>query len=134
MGSKSEAKKWLRQAQADLKAAGDSLKAANYEWSCFQSQQSAEKALKAYLYSLGFTSELTHSAKLLVNKCLKKEKSFLKVKEAASWLDNYYIPTRYPNGLDADVAPADYYEKEDATRCIKYAISILGIVKKYIKI
>lgn len=134
MGSKSEAKKWLRQAEADLKAAGNSLKTLSYEWSCFQSQQSSEKALKAYLYSLGFTSEITHSAKLLVNKCIKKEKAFLKVKESASWLDSYYIPTRYPNGLDAEVAPVDYYEKEDARKCIKYATSILNIVKRYIKI
>jgi HEPN domain-containing protein len=39
--------KWLKQAEADLKAAKDSLNDENYEWSCFQSQQSGEKALKA---------------------------------------------------------------------------------------
>jgi len=27
--------KWLKQAEADLKAAKDSLKDSNYEWSCF---------------------------------------------------------------------------------------------------
>ena len=42
--------KWMKQAEADLKAARDSFEASNYEWSCFQSQQSGEKALKAYLY------------------------------------------------------------------------------------
>lgn len=47
-----EAKKWLRQAEADLKACRDNLKDGNFEWSCFQTQQSAEKALKAYLYNL----------------------------------------------------------------------------------
>lgn len=36
--------KWLKQAEADLKAAKDSLEDRNYEWSCFQSQQSGEKA------------------------------------------------------------------------------------------
>ena len=44
-----EAKRWLRQSEADLKAAKDSLKDSNFEWSCFQAQQSAEKSLKAYL-------------------------------------------------------------------------------------
>ena len=44
-------KDWLEQAKWDLKAAKDSLKAENYEWSCFQSQQAAEKSLKAYLGS-----------------------------------------------------------------------------------
>jgi HEPN domain-containing protein len=134
MGAKSEAKKWLRQAEADLKAAKDSLAAKNYEWACFQSQQSGEKALKAYLYSLGYTSELTHSAKLLVNSCLKKEKGFARLKPAASLLDNYYLPTRYPNGLDAEVAPADYYELEDAKKCLSSATLILHSVRKYIKI
>ncbi|MBI5245373.1 MAG: HEPN domain-containing protein [Elusimicrobia bacterium] len=134
MGSENEARRWLRQSEADLKAARDSFKARNYEWSCFQSQQSGEKALKAYLYSLGFTSQMSHSAKLLVNKCIGKEKGFLKAKAAASWLDNYYIPTRYPNGLDGEVAPADYYEKEDAQKCIKYAALILGTVKRFIRI
>jgi HEPN domain-containing protein len=41
--------KWMKQGEADLKAARDSFEASNYEWSCFQSQQSGEKALKAYL-------------------------------------------------------------------------------------
>lgn len=49
------ASKWLKQAEADLKAARDNLEDANYEWSCFQAQQSAEKALKAFLYEKGYT-------------------------------------------------------------------------------
>jgi HEPN domain-containing protein len=40
---------WLVQAQRDLKAARDSLDAGNYEWTAFQAQQGAEKALKAFL-------------------------------------------------------------------------------------
>jgi len=32
-----EAERWLRQAEADLKAAKDSFKDENYEWCCFQS-------------------------------------------------------------------------------------------------
>lgn len=133
MGAIKESKKWMRQAEADLKAANDSLNDKNYEWSCFQSQQSAEKAVKAYLYSLGYTSELTHSIKLLLRKCIETEKSFAALKDAAAALDSYYIPTRYPNGLDSEVAPADYYEKEDAEKCVKFAASILETSKKYIK-
>ncbi|MFH1422619.1 MAG: HEPN domain-containing protein [Planctomycetota bacterium] len=60
-----EAKRWLVQAKADLRAAMDSLKDKHYEWSCFQSQQSAEKCLKSYLYNNGFTSVITHSVKIL---------------------------------------------------------------------
>jgi HEPN domain-containing protein len=49
---------------------------------------------------------------------------------AARRLDTYYIPTRYPNGLDENIAPADYYDREDAEQCINFATSILTTVKK----
>ena len=38
---------WFERAKKDIKAAKDSFNSGNYEWSCFQSQQSSEKALKA---------------------------------------------------------------------------------------
>ncbi len=43
---------WLNQAEKDLSAAEDSMASLHYEWSCFQSQQAAEKAFKALLMSL----------------------------------------------------------------------------------
>ncbi|MCX7918561.1 MAG: HEPN domain-containing protein [bacterium] len=128
-----QAQLWFRQAEADLKAANDSFADRNYEWSCFQAQQSAEKALKAYLYNLGYTSLTTHSIKLLINEAQKKEKRFLKLDTPARILDSYYIPTRYPNGLDADTAPVDYYDKKDAKQCLNYATLILTTVKQLLK-
>ena len=53
-----EVRKWIAQAEADLKAAEDSLKSGHYDWACFQSQQSAEKGLKAFLYSRGNEEKL----------------------------------------------------------------------------
>jgi len=44
-----------------------------------------------------------------------------------------HIPTRYPNGLDQDLAPVDYYDEEDAEKCLKFAMLILKTVKKFIK-
>jgi HEPN domain-containing protein len=38
---------WLRQAEADLKHARTSLDHGEHEWSCFASQQAAEKAVAA---------------------------------------------------------------------------------------
>lgn len=45
--------RWLRQAESDLNAAKNSMNSKNYDWSCFQSQQAAEKCLKAFLYNRG---------------------------------------------------------------------------------
>lgn len=128
-----EAMRWLRQAEADLKAAKDSAHDENYEWCCFQSQQSAEKALKAYMYNLGYTSLTTHSIKLLVKESARENDDFSQLDDAARILDSYYIPTRYPNGLDGDTAPVDYYDKKDAEQCLNLATSILNKVKKFIK-
>lgn len=128
-----EAKRWLRQAEKDLEAAKHSLQVGDFEWSCFQSQQSGEKALKAYLYSKGYTSIITHSLKELARECVNLEKSFSEISTDARHLDMFYIPTRYPNGLAGELAPADFYEKEDATSCLSSAESILNKVKKFLK-
>jgi HEPN domain-containing protein len=124
------ASKWLRQSEADLKAAKDSFKDGNYEWSCFQSQQCGEKALKAYLYEKGYTSIMTHMLKELVKECSKIDDSFQMVINEARTLDMFYIPTRYPNGLGGDLAPTEFYEREDAEKCISCAELILTTVKK----
>jgi len=124
--------KWLKQAEADLKAARDSLSDGNHEWSCFQSQQSAEKALKACLYEKGYTSIVTHSLKELLRECSKLDASFNKLSTDARTLDMYYIPTRYPNGLAGDLAPTEFYEREDAEKCIRSAESILKTAKIFL--
>jgi HEPN domain-containing protein len=129
-----EAKRWLRQADRDLEAAKHSLQVGDFEWSCFQSQQSGEKALKAYLYSKGYTSIITHSLKELARECANLEKDFSELSRDARHLDMFYIPTRYPNGLAGELAPADFYEKEDAVLCLSCAESILSKVKKFLKI
>jgi len=127
-----EYKRWLRQAEADLKAARDSFADRNFEWSCFQAQQSAEKALKAYLYRRGYTSVITHSLKELIRECTRLEAGFAQTAQAGRTLDMFYIPTRYPNGLAGELAPTEFYEEEDAKQCLNYAALILETVKKYI--
>ncbi len=127
-------RKWLIQAEADLSAAKDSYNTEHYNWSCFQAQQSAEKALKAFLYSKGYTSVITHSIKELLRECEKIEIEFRELKDDSKFLDMFYIPTRYPNGLAGELAPSEYYEKEDAQKCLNSAELILNKVKKFLKI
>jgi len=124
--------KWLKQAEADLEAAIDSLKTRHFEWACFQAQQAAEKALKAFLFSRGYTSILSHSLKFLTKEASQLEPEFEKYIKEAKKLDMYYIPTRYPNGLGGEITPAEFYDEEDAQQCINSAKLILEIVKKYI--
>jgi HEPN domain-containing protein len=123
------ARAWFEQAEADLRAAELSLAGGAYEWACFQAQQAGEKALKAYLYTHGLTSIVTHSLRRLLRECRTLEPSFEEVAEAGRLLDQHYIPTRYPNGLDEEVPPTRYYEKGDAETCLRSARSILERVR-----
>lgn len=128
-----EAKRWLRQAEADLKAAKHSIEAKDFEWSCFQSQQSGEKVVKSYLYDKGYISVITHSLKELCLECIKIESNFSQIMSEVKMLDIVYISTRYPNSLAGNLAPVDFYEEEDAKRCLNCAELILNIVKRYIE-
>lgn len=121
----------MRQANKDLESARDSLTAGHHEWACFQSQQAAEKALKAFLYSKGLRAILTHSIRDLVLECSKYEKDFSSLVSQGKVLDSYYISTRYPDGLVGNEIPSEYYSREDAAQCISYAESILSVVNKF---
>jgi HEPN domain-containing protein len=125
------AQTWWQQAEADLRAAEDSATAGHNEWSCFQAQQAGEKALKAFLYGIGKTSVLTHSLRRLVKECAAVDAGFGALDDDGRLLDQYYIPTRYPNGLDEETAPANYYDRKDAERCLASARSILARVRSH---
>lgn len=88
--------------------------------------------MKAFLYYKGYTSIITHSLKELTQECVKIEAGFAEIASEARFLDMFYIPTRYPNGLAGDLAPVDFYEKEDALKCQNSCALILAAVKKYI--
>jgi len=128
-----EVQRWLRQAEKDLESARDSRTARHYEWACFQSQQVAEKALKAFLYSKGLRAILTHSIRDLVLDCSKFNKDFGNLVSQGKVLDSYYIPTRYPDGLVGNEIPSEYYSQEDASQCISYAELILKTVKRFMQ-
>ena len=125
-----EFERWFNQASYDLKSAKDSRDSGNFEWSCFQSQQAAEKALKAYLYKNRMRVIITHSIRKLLRMCGELDEAFSRPEVMrAKELDTYYIPTRYPNGLEDDY-PHAFYIKEDAEKCVNYAEEIINLVEK----
>ncbi|MHA1436849.1 MAG: HEPN domain-containing protein [Promethearchaeota archaeon] len=133
-------KDWLKQAEKDIEAATDSEIYNHYEWACFQSQQSAEKALKALLLFLNIDSwgyGLVHLMKeykriLDEEKAELNEDKFKELIEKCQELDRHYIQPRYPNGF-ASGYPAEYYNQKTAKESIEYAKSIFQFVKEKIK-
>lgn len=100
-GRREEARRWVSQAQFDLKAAAWNLEGGFFNTVCFLAQQSAEKSLNSVLYFAGTsrTRLMTHSTVQLLQEAtawIQPPESLL---DDARELDLHYIPARYPNGL-----------------------------------
>lgn len=122
-------KKWLKQAEYDLKDAQKAMEWKSYNLSCFLSQQAAEKALKAYLYYAGADVVWGHSVGALCKEATKFDPTFEEVLTEAKALDKYYIPTRYPDALPEESVPSEVYEESDAKSAFKKAEKIISLVK-----
>lgn len=110
-----EAERWMMQSLRDLKAAKDSLSNENYEWACFQAQQSAEKALKALVYASG-RSIWGHTIVQLLDS-LRDLYSVNELLDKARLLDRHYIPSRYPNVYESGY-PGMFYDRKTAEEAV----------------
>jgi len=122
-----EGKRWLLQAEQDLKDSEFCLEGKKFHLACFLAQQSAEKALKAFLYAKGEEMVLGHSVAELCKKAIEYDGEFEKTRNA-SVLDKYYIPTRYPNGLPGGV-PYEAFDELDAKRALEIASKVVEAVR-----
>ncbi len=129
---KRESERWLLQAERDFDDARFSSQGKRYNLACFLAQQSAEKAIKAFLYSQGIEEVWGHSVAELCADAQKLDADFKELMKNAASLDKYYIPTRYPNGLPGGI-PSDVYQKEDASQALFLASKIIEFVKGKIK-
>ena len=114
---------WLKQAKRDVAHAQRAAKDKDYEWSCFATQQGAEKALKAVYQRLGAVA-WGHSVTNLLTNLPEIYQVGEKLIERAKALDKHYIATRYPNGFERG-APMDYYTQPEAERSIQDAQAII---------
>lgn len=124
-----EARRWLTQARADLRAARLSIEGESFEWACFQSQQAAEKALKAFWYSRGL-DPWGHSVIKLIDDFGERtggDPALRGLLDEARLLDKLYVPTRYPNGLP-ELTPSEVYGRRDADGAVAAALRIIETV------
>jgi HEPN domain-containing protein len=126
--SQAETERWFRQARADLDVVHTLVTAGHYAASCFHSQQAAEKALKAVLYAKGARVVLGHSVRDLAQQCAEVEKAFADLADEGALLDQFYIPTRYPNGLPSPAVPSEMYTASQAQMAREAAERILDSV------
>jgi HEPN domain-containing protein len=120
-------KDWFTQALRDLEQAKDSRDAGRHEWACFASHQSAEKAVKAlhlYLKQEAWGHVVARLLQALPDSVHVPEEFV----EKGRVLDNYYIPTRYPNGHPSG-SPYEHYGRLQSDQAIKYASEIIEFAR-----
>lgn len=113
----------MDQAEGDLLHAKSDAERGFYEWSCFSSQQAAEKAVKAVFQRLGGEA-WGHSVADLLRELARYRPVPGELMQAALELDKAYIPARYPNAHPSG-SPRRRYTKEEALRLIGHAEQIL---------
>jgi len=118
---------WMDQAEGDLEHAKSDLKLGFYDWACFSSQQSAEKAVKAVFQKLGAEAWGNSVYDLLLELKNRMDVSD-ELLEYSLELDKAYIPTRYPNAHPTS-SPRRRYTRKEAERLIEYAEKILVFCK-----
>lgn len=117
------------QSQQDLYWAKHLALQGGFHLACFLSQQVAEKALKAFLYAQGDEIVIGHSVERLIRDAAELDRRFTKKGETWSYLDGFYIPTRYPNGLP-DGIPADVYTADAAQQATTLAEEVVDFVEE----
>lgn len=128
-----EAKRWWLTAQEDLEAAESLHKTKKFSHACFLSQQSAEKAMKALWLAID-DDPWGHSIQKLVMQFPQQDRlnGLQNWISNAAYLDKFYIPTRYPNGLP-DLTPSQVYNSEDAVQAIEKAGFFLEETRKFLE-
>jgi HEPN domain-containing protein len=98
---------WLRRARSNLARARNRIPEACLEDLCFDSQQAAEKAIKAVLIHRGIPFPYTHDLARLFTNLRQPRFKIPKFLDRAKRLTRFAVETRYP-GLSGPVTERQY--------------------------
>lgn len=115
---------WLEAAGVDLRAAAVLLNEEIFELACFHAQQAVEKALKGLLVERSGTHPKGHSLEQLLSMPEVSEEERRRWRAESRRLDEYYLPTRYPDAMPPGAAAGPAREHADtaladATRIVR---------------
>jgi HEPN domain-containing protein len=125
-----EASRWFTQASDEFNDADDLRKINKFYLALFHFQQATEKALKAFLYLKLKSREVfyTHSIADLSKMALEIDLDFQEIIPSKK-LDQYYIPTRYPNGLPGGIPSRFFDDPKEAEEAMMLAKKVIDLVK-----
>lgn len=118
--ARTNAERWLAAARDDLESARYLAAGGRFAPACFFAQQAAEKAVKAVHYRQGARSVIGHNVRALVERLSPRSSTLDALLDAARELDLFYVPTRYPNGLDSGT-PAEAFSAAQSARAMDLA-------------
>ncbi len=130
---KEETWRWFTQAKDEFQDADDLRKRGRFYLALCHLQQASKKALKAYLYLKVKSMEVfySHSIDELLGMALEIDSDFQQTIRAKK-LDQYYIPTRYPNGLPGGIPSRYYDDPKEAEEAMNLAKELIEVVEKKI--
>ncbi|XP_052102786.1 sacsin-like [Mytilus californianus] len=120
---------WIQQAKYDIDAAISALefvKEKSYNWICVQSQQAAEKALKAVQVSKD-ANGVSNDHSLMLPVVYENADLRQLVDELQTKIVNY-SRLRYPRLLEFPKTPAELYTQKDAEESVELARKIVNTV------
>ena len=126
--SRETAQRWLRQAEHDWRIARGHHERADYSDACFMAEQAAQQALKAFLIWQGQRSVPLHSVAQLAERCAQDDPDFAAYITTGRILDQYYIPTRYPDALAPPAVPFESYTQEQGAKAVAAVQALLALV------
>lgn len=121
---------WWRQGLRDLEHARESRQAERHEWACFAAHQAAEKAVKSLHLRHG-QEAWGHVVATLVSRLPPELEVPDELVERGRALDNFYVPTRYPNG-HAEGAPFEHYGPLQSEQALEHARTIIEFVRSHL--
>lgn len=123
------ARRWLAQAEHSLFATRSLLESGFWAEACFHAEQTAQLALKAFLYSVGRRFINIHSVRELAVQCSNEDSEFSPFVDHGRFLDRYYLATRYPDVLPAPAVPFESFTAKEARQALAFATEMVELVR-----
>ncbi len=124
-GAIETARQWLRYAEGDLAVAEHEMSRPTpiYHTVCFLCQSAAEKFVKGFLISRGWSLEKTHDLVQLLGWCADYDARLATMVDEAALLNEYIVAGRYPGDIAAEqIGPGEAREALEAAQRIRVQV------------
>lgn len=127
--AREEGRRWLTQAMDSLTPCRNLVAQGTWFLACFMAEQTAQTALKAYLYGKGRRYLTIHSVAELAKQCASLDPDFGRFVDAGHMLDRYYLSTRYPDTLPFPAVPSQSFTEAEARDALAVAEQVFALVR-----